>query len=365
MSDPDDSKSASGIPAWQRESQHSAAESPSQSESTSQETKSEDSAEDNLEVARRFLEDDEIKNSPREKKEEFLKTKGLSSSEIEELLGNSSASEAAQEIAQTEPVPADPATITTPEPHSTSPNDVSLPRANDNPPVVTYPEFLTKPSRPPPLITANGIFNTLYAFAGISTLLYGTSKFVVAPMVENLNEARDELHETTSQKLSAIIEKLEGTVSEIPSKKHTVDQHEDNASSSDDTEDPSELFHRDIGTQTSFPSSPRLGVTSGLNEKTEGPQPNSSKLENIARFANQIKDTCTSETDDLVHIKSSMDLLKDDLMQMAYPAPKDFSSGLYGYRSNEPDDEIKKVKDNIRRIKGVMLSTRNFPASVR
>ena len=46
---------------------------------------------------------------------------------------------------------------------------------------MTYPEFLTKPTRPPPLVTRDGIFNTLYAFAGLSTALYGVSKFIVAP----------------------------------------------------------------------------------------------------------------------------------------------------------------------------------------
>lgn len=43
--------------------------------------------EDRLTVARRFLEDDEVKAAPREKKIEFLKAKGIEDAHIDELLG--------------------------------------------------------------------------------------------------------------------------------------------------------------------------------------------------------------------------------------------------------------------------------------
>lgn len=36
-----------------------------------------------------------------------------------------------------------------------------------------------------------------------------------------------------------------------------------------------------------------------------------------------------------------------------------------GWSQPEPDDEVKKVKENIRRLKGVFLSTRNFPLSTK
>lgn len=43
--------------------------------------------EDKLEVARRFLENDAVRDAPREKKVEFLKSKGIDESEIHALLG--------------------------------------------------------------------------------------------------------------------------------------------------------------------------------------------------------------------------------------------------------------------------------------
>jgi hypothetical protein len=57
-------------------------------------------------------------------------------------------------------------------------------------------------------------------------------------------------------------------------------------------------------------------------------------------------------------------VFKDELDELSYSV-NDFvgSSSLYGYgRSSEPDDEIKKAKENIRRVKGVLLSARSFPA---
>ncbi|KAF6821354.1 peroxin 14 17 [Colletotrichum sojae] len=368
MSDSDDSRS--GIPAWQREQQSSAAV-PQLPEPASQDATG-DAPEDKLEVARRFLQDDEIKNEPTERKEEFLRTKGLTSSEIAQLLDSEPAPEA--QLAQTanpqttESTPAQAAGF---QPQSPPQDEISLPRQNDSPPVITYPEFLTKPTRPPPLVTANAIVNTLCAFAGLSTLLYGTSKFVVAPMVETQTEARVELHATTAEKLSALVSKLESTVSEIPASNKSAADAQQQQDESSEFDDPTELFHRDIGTQTSFPSTPRpeatgFSSTAVAESKTPGER-HHVQLSKMKLHAQQLRDTCVTEAEDLAHAKTEMDLLKDDLVQLAYPSPREYTGGLYGYgsRSNEPDDEIKKAKDNIRRVKGVLLSTRNFPASVR
>ncbi|KAK1506125.1 hypothetical protein CTAM01_03460 [Colletotrichum tamarilloi] len=398
MSDSDDSGSTPGIPSWQRGQKKEPELEP---ETTiSQDAKQDDvsSREDSLEVARKFLQDDEIKDAPREAKESFLKTKGISPEDIEQLLG-SSASEPAQDTTQTEQLPPSSSQVTTasPAPAHTTPsqtpspspspspsppqNEISFPRQTDQPPVITYPEFLTKPTRPPPLVTANGILNTLYAFAGISTLLYGTSKYLVQPMVENLTEARYDLHETTSQNLAKIIENLEGTVSEIPAPKKSAaagaadgaskDAADDDASSADD---PTEMFHRDIGTQTSIPSTPSL-TTWGENKGSNSDKDKSAtdrQADKLTWFKNQaawLKTTVVADADDVADLKSKMDVLKDDLVQLAYPSPSDYAGSSYslygGPRKNEPEDEIKKARDNIRRVKGVLLSTRNFPASAR
>ncbi|KAK2003526.1 hypothetical protein LX36DRAFT_650935 [Colletotrichum falcatum] len=382
MSDSDENESTPGIPEWQRKQKTDAELEPQSQQPLQDDVPNEPAREDSIEVARKFLQDDEIKDAPREAKEAFLKTKGISSEDIEQLLLGSSVPEPTQDITQTEQASASStqAAATTPEPQGTptSPpnNDVSILRQTDQPPVITYPEFLTKSTRPPPLVTANGILNTIYAFAGFSTLLYGTSKYLVAPMVENLTEARSDLHDTTSRNLAKIIKKLESTVSEVPAAKATAgdgEAYRDDASSSS-ADDPTEMFHRDIGTQTSVPPTPRFG-DSGF--ETAGTAPDhrnrsasdwqAEKLARLKSSADLLKTTVVTDAEDLADLKSRMDVLKDDLVQLAYPSPQDYGNYSFygGPRKNEPDDEIKKARDNIRRVKGVLLSTRNFPASAR
>jgi hypothetical protein len=74
--DSDQDKPASGIPEWQRGADDGA---PSNA--------ADKPAEDQLQVARRFLEDDEVKGASREKKVAFLKAKGIEDGDIEKLLG--------------------------------------------------------------------------------------------------------------------------------------------------------------------------------------------------------------------------------------------------------------------------------------
>lgn len=202
-------------------------------------------------------------------------------------------------------------------------------------------------------------------------------------MVENLTDARTEFHENTSRKLDSLVDLLERTVSEIPptvsasgssSSKGAVRRDED----SDDTDDPTELFHRDIGVQTSLPPSPRPGEhggSGGTDSSSEAPTAKHVRtIGDLVSSLRGIKNACTSQTEDIVRVKEKVDGLKDDLTQMTLAGnDTDFvgsyslygSYGSYGGRRPEPDDEIKKARDNIRRVKGVMLSTRTFPLSTR
>ena len=79
MSDSDDTPKVAATPAWQR-----ATASP---EPKTEQTDTRDAPEKNtLEQARLFLQDDEVRQSSRERKTEFLKTKGISAEDIETLL---------------------------------------------------------------------------------------------------------------------------------------------------------------------------------------------------------------------------------------------------------------------------------------
>lgn len=227
---------------------------------------------------------------------------------------------------------------------------------------MTYPEFLAKPPRPPPLVTKERLFNALYAVTGLSTLVYGTSRYVIRPMVDSQAEARTDFHGLTSRKLDALVAKLEKTVSEVPPQKPVATVEDDS-----EAEDPTEMFHRDMGTQTTFPISSVTAMT-GSKDNDSPAKHNASQLASLNKTLSGLKDAYRSQSEGMDKIKTAVDVLRDDLDTMTYTAYPDHSTGydLYGRsRKPEPDDEIRKVRDNIRRVKGVLLSTRNFPASAR
>ncbi|GAB0131992.1 hypothetical protein EsDP_00000443 [Epichloe bromicola] len=318
-----------------------------------------DTQPDQLEVARRFLGEEHVKASSRDKKIEFLKAKGLNESDIERLLGQAEESNPA---ASQQEQSLESETTTTRTPTSTS----RLPPSNatnDRPPIVTYPEFLVKPERPPPLVTRNGLINTLYAFAGLSTMLYATSKYLIAPMVENLTEARTELHHVAAKKLDHWVAQLERTVSVIPSAYSQSTAYDEKDSI--DAEDPTEMFHRDVGTQTSLIDNAPAPAAKSVEPAPKGHADN---VASLTKTLSVLKDQFRAQSEGFEDVKTLLDVFRDDLDGMTYGGATDLVGGydVYGTsKKHEPEDEIRKVRDNIRRVKGVLLSTRNFPASTR
>ncbi|KAM7183505.1 peroxisomal membrane protein PEX14 [Naviculisporaceae sp. PSN 640] len=341
MSD-SETKSAAEVPEWQKAqaAPETKAEAPASTEIPNPST---------LEQAKIFLKDPEVQKETTERKVEFLKSKGITQSDIDQLLKD--------ELLQVQPEPQAP--LTALPPLATA--------KEDRPPIVTYPEFLTKPVRPPPLMSMNGFLNTLYAFGGVSALIYGTSKYVLEPMVASLTEARISLHDTANQNLTKLVEKLENTVSEIPPTiKKPEPVHSDDDDEESNYDDPTELFHRDVGVQTSIPSSPRPSTANPESQPLSTQQ--ATKLTNLVSSLRAVHDGLNSQTGDIGDIKAHLEAFRDDLDQLSTASYSDFSGGFSYYGSssrNEPDDEIKKAKENIRRVKGVLLSTRSFPGTVR
>ncbi|KAK3387249.1 peroxisomal membrane anchor protein conserved region-domain-containing protein [Podospora didyma] len=371
MSDTDKDEK-SGAPSWQR------AQPSPESKPT---LKADEPQTASLERARKFLQDADVQKTTPERKAEFLKSKGIPERDIEELLkdevrGASATSQAESRSLSTQITPPATPPAAIEEPLSESGTEpLKLEKRDDRPPIITYPEFLTKPARPPPLVTVNGFFNTLYAFGAVSALIYGASKYVVEPMVDALTEARISLHDTAKQDLDKLVAKLENTVSEIPPNKKTAeasghtDADDDAASSSYD--DPTELFHRDIGVQTSLPTSPLAGTFPDLALSTpEKPVAQQTRrLTELVASLKGVHEGTTSQTRAYMNITVDLDDLRTDLDRLGsaqndWQPPAGFS--FYGRSSrSEPDDEIKKAKENIRRVKGVLLSARSFPATTK
>ncbi|KAF7563100.1 hypothetical protein G7046_g1039 [Stylonectria norvegica] len=226
-------------------------------------------------------------------------------------------------------------------------------------------DSINRPLQHPLHIPSTPPFNTLYAFAGLSTLLYGSSKYLLGPMVDTQTEARLDFHATTAAKLDALVTKLESTVSEVPAAKKLAALGDDES----DVDDPSEMFHRDMGTQTSLPLSvaPTMGKDAG-GDATAAQQKHVDGVVMLSKVLSGFKDDLRQQTEDMEDIKTLLDVLRDDVDGLTYGGQSEFLAGydMYGRSRNaEPEDEIRKVRDNIRRVKGVLLSTRNFPSSTR
>jgi hypothetical protein len=230
-----------------------------------------------------------------------------------------------------------------------------------HPPIITYPEFLTNPAKRPPLITPNGFLNTLYAFSGISALIYGASNLILVPMVESLTEARHELHATTVENLDRLLKGLEAAVSEVPAaaKKQNRLPADDES-----VEDPSELFHRDMGIQTSLPSSPASDTC--FNESASMKQ--AKRIEDlVARLKDVRGEDHTTQSREMAEVQAVLDVFKEEVDKLDRQGYVHSLTGAAGFGAtrNEPDDEIRRAKENIRRVKGVLLSARSFPVSSR
>ncbi|KAI1139799.1 peroxisomal membrane anchor protein conserved region-domain-containing protein [Hypoxylon sp. FL0543] len=324
-----------------------------------------------LEQARLFLRDETVRDSSVENKTEFLRSKGLDDTQIQKLL------EEVERDAQASNPP--------PTANGSTSEDGDLGRASeanknvetiapaasstsDAAPIITYPEFLTTSPKPPPLMTPSRLANILAVSGSIWTVLYGTARYVVNPMVETLNDSRADYYAHVSEKLEQLVEKLEDAVSEVPYKNGKLLRSKQEESVYGDDEstfsDPTELFHRDIGTQTS----PLM-----LAEDARSGSPADKPIDAQARRLSALRASLREMNDMHIHraenaaeLNGLLREVRDEVDKLGAPPLADFSSfhgGLSYGRSSEPNDEVKKTKDAIRSVKGMFLSARSFPTA--
>ncbi|PQE26381.1 peroxin 14 17 protein [Rutstroemia sp. NJR-2017a BBW] len=358
MGDSEDRKPVTGIPKWQRKRKDDKVATPPP---TTKESPSQLSA---IEQAKQFLEEDEIKDATTDKKIAFLESKGLQKEDIQKLLGVTRNEEATGSAATSSTVPK--GAPIEPAPETNQPTQVYTP-PREQAPIITYPEFLVQPTGPQPLITKHRLLTTLYLFGSLSFLLHGTNTFLIRPMFQTLTESRLSLSSTTLSNLQKLIKKLESTVSEIPitySVHHKGSLHPEylDSDAESQTSDPTEIFHRDIGIQTSLPSSPTVHTPGSPSWGSSNATSNMKSV--LSSFVDDSKDEESSAQD----LNTRMDLLKEYLQGLAYTAPT-FGYGGGGFSNGgngrDKEDEISKVKKEIRGVKGVLLSARSFPGGVR
>ncbi|KAL9583869.1 MAG: hypothetical protein Q9203_004901 [Teloschistes exilis] len=367
MSDPSEPRKVS-IPDWQ---QQEASEQPRASEPEPQTCTSSQSTQDPpsrsalLDQASRFLKENEIKDAPTEKKIMFLQSKGLTKEETSQLLDSSSKIANANAEKEDESIEQSSSISSLPSPqlgNGTSQSSTESSPAKEIPPIITYPEFLIHSSKPPPLITASRLVNTFYVFSGAAAIVYGTSKYIAEPMLESLTAARHSLSETAKTNLGTLNESLERIVSIIPSNGGAAkqgDDDEDNDTSETNEEDMAPLFNRTIGTQTTPTHSP----SSSIYSLTTSPAPN----QQHTLVSQQSSLGCLSTA--LTSLLPPKDATKSDKQHdSASSALTELNQYLDSlrysrfYKVESKDDAIAKFRAEIRGVKGVLLSARNFPA---
>lgn len=196
--------------------------------------------------------------------------------------------------------------------------------------------------------------------------IYGLSKYIIAPMAEKLAESRHDFAAHTQEQLQELNKKLGESVSVDPASRSrkTVSEIGDDVSEADS--DPTELYHRDYGTQTT----PNLSRRPSLAETDAHPTvtAHEKRLNIISSHLNEIAANRTNGRVSHDSLQTKVSDLTSYLNDMSY-SNQYYSSmgGLYGNSYGLPagkdgkKDQIEILKQDIRAVKGVFLSARNFP----
>lgn len=372
-------KREKSIPSWQRE------DAPSLSSGTEHDAEDRAAPSDTsrasvIEKATRSLQDGGMQDAPIERKKALLKSKGLSDSEIDELVGVSRIVNDPSDAAGKAQVNYKWACYTCCKYHTDpmfifqlgnkSPNDGEgkseeekppLPkRPSLIPPIITYPEFLLRTRKPPPLVTVGNLLTSLYIISGATATAYGSSNYIVKPMIESLNEARHSLFDTANANLKNLVEKLEQVVSAIPpsiSPSKSLLREEDDDDGDSSNSEPTEWFQRSAATQTSpLLSRSTSSITAEKATSESLIQKQQLRLQMLHDSLSDVLHDHKYRLDTSSRVsKQYVDNLQKYLSDMAYGttfAPAELPVG---------GDSVSRMKAEIRSVKGVLLSARNFP----
>ncbi|KAF2708370.1 DUF726-domain-containing protein [Pleomassaria siparia CBS 279.74] len=289
-----------------------------------------------LEQASKFLDDSTIRDAPWDKKVAFLRSKGVKDEEIEDLRA---------QIPET--------------------NTLNLETVGER----AWPKFLTQSSKPPPLITTRRLLTTAYITGGLISAIYGLAQHVVAPMTQNLAETRHDFATHTQEQLEELNKRLGDMVSTDPANKlklkSNISDLADDVSEADS--DPTELFHRDFGTQTT-PSLSRRPSVSTTPEDNSVVAAHEKRMKILTSHLRELEATRFNDAASSDSLKTKLSDLTTYVSEMSYQ--NHFYSGMgsmYGSNYGMPkskdgkDDQMEVLKSDIRAVKGVLLSARNFP----
>lgn len=200
-------------------------------------------------------------------------------------------------------------------------------------------------------------------------------------MFESLTAARHDFAGHSKDHVDQLIQKLETMVSQDPKHNPAVgaprigtDPETDANDNESFDSDPTELFHRDFGTQTSpelESSSSESGLWSApsdVNDRASDTDRHCDKLLRLQKLCEQVTGAEQSETDSYKEVSTIIKVLNEQLDGMSIPASTFSYYNSFertGTGSRQKDDEISRMKNEIRGIKGALLSAKNFPGGRR
>ncbi|KAG0636655.1 peroxisomal membrane anchor protein conserved region-domain-containing protein [Tuber brumale] len=350
------------------------------------------------EQAAKFLETGSIKNAPWEQKKEFLLEKGLTGDEIEALveetervqkekmeeavvtkeevrvvLERGKGKKREQPSAAVTKPNADDETNSPPNDSDQKNKKTTATTPTASPPLITYPEFLTPAPPPPPqpLVSTSNILKSAYFASAVGSTIYGAHKFIFTPMYSALTDARLDLSSTALNNLTELNTRIRELVPSTrvqypttnsnkknyyPSSPHSSSSSDEDDSSS--TSDPSELFHVDAMTQTS----PLPDYNLNTSDEAEDLTPDG-KLEHLSTQLHALVESHSDGMDN--ELTFALEDLRSYLESLTYDwgSSSIFTSPYEYAGAKGKDDAVAKVKAEIRSVKGVLLNTKNFPAS--
>lgn len=405
------------LPTWQRHATDASAQAAKQEHDASLSA---------VHHVRKFLEDSAVKDAPLDKKKAFLLSKNVSEDIIYQVLGSIDAQDATdtdgskeaarqefeaskaepstdgsteaakQEFDASKKSPQPPSYVRTTdgsteaakqefdaskavsfsaaEFKATNPSTTPAPapQRRDVPPIITYPEFLVQPQKPPPLVTVSRLINATYIAGALTASAYALSKYIIAPMADNLNDARHDLFEHTTDHVSEFNDRLSKLVSTVPSSVKSLPQTLAEFADFDNesiTSDPTELFHRDVGTQTSPSLSRRPSVASDIEviRPDTVPLKQTNRLEIMKSHISEILEASESNGASNQTLQENISETRHYLDGLYYTPPSyswnaDNSLNTSGTSKDKQPDAAVALKAEIRGVKGVLLSAKRFPS---
>lgn len=231
------------------------------------------------------------------------------------------------------------------------------------PPIITYPEFLVEAHKPPPLVTPGRVLSALYAGGAVAAVLYGASKWLITPMVETLAESRHDMYSHTQTKLNEFNDRLSKIASKSPEPKSGTSAADDDDEASD-ASDPTELYHRDMGTQTSPVPSRRPSIGSA-EVKRDLAMHAEETLKILRGHINELaegSDRAGQTHRDRMQSVNNLRTYLDTLIYGDNGVPASWTQPDHAMSMKRNDDAIEELKKEIRGVKGVLLSAKRFPA---